>query len=596
MTDHNWSESGKHPPLGTIVLHLDGDLDETTATAINQHFSDCWECRALRDTVARGIQAFMEYRQDVLLPSVPSPSPRRHAFRLQSGKALADVRRNFVLSTLGRVGSIFARQRIATGITAAVSAAVLIFLITIPVAQPPRLTAASLLERARASTTHGIAPASAATASQAKKIVYQKIQFRSGNRSIEREVVLAGAAPVADTAPPDADWARLLAATPIDWRDPLGVERYERWREEQGKGRDTVSESNGIATLSTVPAAPTLIESASLTVREADWHPIAKQVNFVDRAPLEVRELDYGVRDLPEPEMATSANKSPVHAPEAPVTPISDVAPQAVDLDEAEVHLREVLHKIGADLNEAPEIVRDGSVIRLRAATETTDRKQELLASVEGIPHISAEVSWSGAPPESRSLTSPAPVSPMPASPMYATTPPLIKPLEDFLGGLDPANTYLHSVRDSYRETLIGASALERLAARYSDAEWEQLAPDLRMRVDRLAGDYIESLRQHSDIYMKGVSLGLDEMLSQAKISVPVTLGADGPCHSWRADAPSAGDDLRRLETAFQRLFVTERTDQPLSLSAEALLVESANLRARYAMEIDQFCPSLPRK
>ncbi len=591
MTDQ-WAKAGQHPPLSSIFLHLDGVLDESDSADMTQHLNNCWECRAVRDRVQRGIHGFMEYRQEVLLPSVPPSTLPPQVFRQSAREVLAGLQGNSPEDLFRRVARrLLASPRIATGVTATASAVMVIFLVSMPVTHPPRLTAADLIQRARTSAGHLITLDTTNAGHVAKKAVYQKVQLRSGNRMIEREVLLAGATADAEPAPPDEEWARLLAATPIDWRNPLGVERYERWREVEGKGQDTVSEAGGIATLNTVPGRQSPIESASLTVRESDWHPIAKHVNFAGRAPLEVREIDYGVRDITTLEIASAAAKPAIHVIDSALPPAVD-GPQPIDLDEIEVRLREALHTVAADLNEAPEIARDGPIVRFRAFAESTERKQEVLASVHGIPYVAAEVSDPGTP----SGPPAAAGAQTPDIQMYSTSPPLFKALQDFLGGLDVANTYLHSVRDSYRDALMEASALQRLADRYAGAAWERLQPELRTRINALAAGYIDSARQRSDIYLRQVSIGLDEMLIRSRVTPDPDIAADSallPCRLWRTDSDAVPNDLHRLETAFQRLFVAEKTDQPLVLSADILLLESAALRARYAADIRQLCPPL---
>jgi hypothetical protein len=586
MTERYRLESGQHPAIGTILLHMDGELDAPTSAAIAQHFSVCWECRVQSDKIRRGIDAFMEYRQDVLIASVPPPSSRQHLFRLQSREILGGAGINSPLALLRRFASaISAGPRMATGITAILSAAILIFLVAVPVAHPTRLTAAELIQRARASAWNSAVPRPASSAQPEERVIYQEVQFRVGKRTIEREIVLTGTDAAAAAEPPDAEWARVLASTPIDWRDPLGVERYEIWREHEGKGQVTVSEAGGFATLHDVPLGKSPVVSASLTVRELDWHPIAKQVNFADRDSIEVREIDYGIRTVPPRDSAPPSAGPAVRIPPLSPEPAGGGTPNArVDLDEAEVRFREVLHDAGADLDEAPEMIRDSSMVRLRAPAGTPGG---LLAALRAIPNTVVEAFD---PPAGSNPGTPAGFRQTPDIPMYSTVPPLFKALQDFVGGVDSANTYLHGVRDSYGDALVAASALQRLADRYSGAEWERLQPALRTRIDRIADDYTDSLRQRSDIYLRQLSRVLDEMLNRSGLTAAGTGESAPPCRSWRIGSSSGINELRRLETAFQRLFVVEKTAQPISLSGEALLLESADLRARYAQSIGHFC------
>jgi hypothetical protein len=390
--------------------------------------------------------------------------------------------------------------------------------------------------------------------------------------------------------PLDSEWEHVLAATPVDWRDPLGVERYEAWRTQQGKGNETVSETDGFATLNTVPAARVSVDSASLTVRESDWHPVAKRVDFIDHTILEVRELEYGVRELPpSPPAIASADRRviPVAPPALPAQENAGEPLPAVDPDTAEVSLREALQKAGAGADEAPEITREGSLVRVRLTADNPARRQELAAALRGIAGTSVVI----LDPAAQTSVDASPVIRLPSDlPRYTTAPPLIGPLQDLLGGLDNANAYLHRVRDSYRGVLIDALSLTGLADRYSGTEWNRLASGLRDRLDRLAALQIDSLRSRSDEYLAQVSRALDQMPNPPARVLNSTVISSSACRSWRMDSDAVAENLRNLETAFQRLFVTEITDHPVTLSGNELLTESIQLRARFANEVSQFC------
>jgi hypothetical protein len=55
----------------------------------------------------------------------------------------------------------------------------------------------------------------------------------------------------------------------------------------------------------------------------------------------------------------------------------------------------------------------------------------------------------------------------------------------------------------------------------------------------------------------------------------------DAGCALWRTAAQPLAADLSSLETAFRRLFVEERTEQPVVFSTTELLEQSLKSRTR---------------
>ena len=591
MNDHCWSQSEKHPPTSAIFLYIEGDLAERERVSIERHLTDCWECRVQCETLTRGIHTFMDYRRESLLPSIPPSSTSKYAFRRLVHEALPSLRLQSRLGVVHDFSRIaFPRRWFAAGL-AAISAAVLIILLLAPVAHPQKLTAAELIAHARASVSNEL-PYPDKNA-HVRRVVYQKVELRRGSRAIEREVVLRAAEKTAGfSSAADPEWSSLLVGTPIDWRDPLGVERYDQWRQGEGKGEDKVSEADGFATLTTIPFSHAPVERASLTVRKGDWHTVAKRVDFEGQPSIEVRELDYGVRELPVSENAASTPESLLPHTSAPAPQLSMIPPRdkGKELDQVEVSLREVFHRAGADVEEVPEITREASAVHFRAFTQTCARKAELLSAVAGLAHVVAEVSCPDTQP---APATPSPPQPLVDEPVYSSDPPLAKALETYLGGLEVSNAYIHSLRDLYRRVLLNASALQRLADRYAGTEWEQLTPDLQIRLSRLAADHIKSIQTASKIYLQQVSFVLEEMLAERKLAVDTQPEGEGGCDSWQKAAKPLAESLRNLQSTFQLLFVEQKTKQPVTLNATALLLESARLRADVNTRASRFCQSL---
>jgi hypothetical protein len=261
-----------------------------------------------------------------------------------------------------------------------------------------------------------------------------------------------------------------------------------------------------------------------------------------------------------------------------PVPAGAPAGPTGEQLDSAEIRLREGLHQTWADVEEVPEIRREGSHIRFRLFTETAKRKQEIMTALAGVPYLAPEITDAQAVEPEAPRTAPAAA---PQAAPYVTVPPLAKALREYSGGLDPANNYLNAVRDSYLQVLVDASALVRLAERYSDPEWNRLPAESQQRLNRIAADHVAAIRNNLHSYLKLVSPVLDEMAAKQHTEPDPIEAPDAGCEPWRTAAQPLAADLSSLEIAFRRLFVEERTVQPVVFSATELLEQSLKSRAR---------------
>jgi hypothetical protein len=61
-----------HPDAGDLLLYLDGEQPSGKAARIRLHLEACWACRVEAEKVSQTISAFMDYRNRILLPSLPS--------------------------------------------------------------------------------------------------------------------------------------------------------------------------------------------------------------------------------------------------------------------------------------------------------------------------------------------------------------------------------------------------------------------------------------------------------------------------------------------------------------------------------------------
>jgi hypothetical protein len=75
--DRDW-----HPGEGDLLLHLDGEQTSRKAARIRMHLEACWACRVKAEKTGQTISSFMDYRNRILLPNLPSPA--KHTGRFES--------------------------------------------------------------------------------------------------------------------------------------------------------------------------------------------------------------------------------------------------------------------------------------------------------------------------------------------------------------------------------------------------------------------------------------------------------------------------------------------------------------------------------
>ena len=574
MSDCGWPEFEKHPLPSVLLLFLERELGSREAALVERHIAECWECRAESKRLQRGICGFIEYRQQVLIPELPPPPASRDRFhaRLLAEPANGESR-------LG--GAWRSLHRRASGrlpwVVAAAAAAVAAFMIapktlSPPLGGPPVVSAAEFLEHVRR-PAEPLRPGP-------RSIVYQRVEIRHQKRVYHQEVLRGtGAKPRASVS------AELPELPPVDWADPLGAEQFVSWRQGLPGKRDSVASYSDRLTLTTAVLGPSDIVSASLTVRGSDWHAVSKTVELRGGDSVEIREVAYELRPMPElPRQAIAASGA-----EAPLElqPLGETAIGAneLSLDTAEIDLREAFHRIGADLHEAPRIWRENGSLHFSAWVESEARAADLRQAAAGVPHTRAELHTPEASVRPAPVTPPVEPAPVP----QVTRPPLIEQLSTALGGIDAANRYLDDLGTAQAELLAAASSLARLAERYPETEQARLPAALAQRVERLADDEIARVRRHAHNYTSKLSPVLAEMLAQQKVAVPMAAEATG-CGVWQTLAPAIAADSRSLHLSFRRLFVQEQTDQPVSFSAPVLLRQAAVSRAGLLDRIGQLC------
>lgn len=536
-----------HPTDADLFLHLEGELDSRAASQLTEHLAHCWDCRARSEEFQSGIRNFVHYRRAVLTPEVPGPRSTLAQFR----KRLPESDHGVPLFRMAHEASFRLLPLTSLVLIAA--------LLTTYVLRPPSLTAAEFLRNVAQANRAALAP---------QKVKAQRIEIRRGNHTLEREIIHR----TSGRTVPDTQWNTLLANLPVDTQDPLNPAAFERWHAQQTEPQDRIVESGGMVTLTT--RAPAL--QASLIVRGADWHVVGERFELPGQPPVEIREITLEIRSEP-PTVTTSAIPPAAPSKRLPV-PAKTIEPPPADLDLTELELREVLRASGADREEVLTINRRNGRLYVEGQTAISERREQLLSALQDLPGLDLHIVDADTVIAGSSAKPPRIV---PSA--YPTTPPLARALWDYMGGMDPANSYLDSLRSAWVRAFSASNALHRLAQRYHTEDVDKLALAAQARLSHLVDEYNADVATNLTTYLQLLAEPLDAMMARAGVT---DSPAEGHCPAWQPSASQTVRDLQSLQLSIRRLFLIDYAETPLQLSATELLNDAAGARARLRQQL----------
>ncbi len=187
-----------------------------------------------------------------------------------------------------------------------------------------------------------------------------------------------------------------LGKAGIDWDQPISASDYQVWRDSQHEHSDSIvrSSTHLLTLTTTVPEGP--VSRESLTVRDSDFHPLRRTVDFRDSGEtVEVAELEFAVlpwssvdANVFEP-LADSLSTSPARAlPAWPRTQVSD----GDALNETELTARLILDKLHADTGEQIAVRRTAQQVAVDGLVDTEERQRALTAELTMVPRLKVSI------------------------------------------------------------------------------------------------------------------------------------------------------------------------------------------------------------
>jgi hypothetical protein len=371
-----------------------------------------------------------------------------------------------------------------------------------------------------------------------------------------------------------------LSAAGVSWDEPLSATGYQEWHDRQHAREDAITwaGSHLLRLTTTVTDGPVLRES--LTVRDSDFHPVARTIELHDSGTIEIAELNYDVmpwgaanQDWFEPLVGAGVSDMPARSAGMLLAHVLSDR----ELDEVELAVRVTLNQLHADTGEQIQLIRKPGRIEIKGVVDTDTRKQEIVSRLASVPnvHISMlSVEEIGARP--RSSASFGNGQPIQAYSVQAEPSPLEQYLREKDLPLDQLATISQGLLDQSLKMQHAEVHLSELRLRFREAN--QLPTDQQSRLAALSRNYINAIEDGLEANKQTLhAIGLDGM---------------GQASSSPDSSPPDGDldrQVRRYQEFCQAL-VTSEGGETTSAIAIAGELGQLDLRIRAgAAQIDAF-------
>jgi len=378
-------KTDRHLSDEQIIAAIDGDNPAPFSADAARHLESCWQCIARKQQLQNTIVRVVDYQRELVAPFLPPPRSEERFIARLDAQIQSDGQRQwpkfvFFVRSLGipHMNPVMASMIV-----------VLLALTTLFVIwnrTGPSVSAGEFLERAKAWDQN--------PRNGEPGVVYQRIRIQTPEQTLERTVyrdVQRRRRARTNTPNDQEQLKRTLSAAGVNWDEPLSAIAFEQWHDRQVRKRDEVARSGEDLVTLTTTVTEGSVSAESLTVRKADFHPVARTVQFREAGTVEIAELDYAL-------LAWNAVNDSLFEPtptEIGTLPNHVTLPSMVsreELDEAELHARLVLSHLNADSTEQLEFSRSATAVIINGVVETKDRKNALLTQLRRLPHVRASI------------------------------------------------------------------------------------------------------------------------------------------------------------------------------------------------------------
>ncbi|MFN0172478.1 MAG: hypothetical protein ACKV22_39245 [Bryobacteraceae bacterium] len=428
-----------HPDEELLLRYRDRELPEGEASGLETHLDACGTCRADLDDVDDALEAYLQYRREVLDRIDPPESWDGFEGRLAAMSA--EPRR-----------TLASRWRVWLPVAAAVLLAAVVYH---RLDEAPSVKAAQLLRESSARTT------------VAARFI--RIKTRTGSFTRVGRLAQARDGGALET---------LFANAGFSWEDPLSARSFSSWRDQLSHRTDEVSSDEGGHRILTRGEGP--LREASITLRAGDLRPMEERLEFSDGEWAEITEVSEAMA-MPEP--ASTLKRPPTVEP----FPARGAEPGVPDIGATlELRVLSALRGIDADLGEQISLQRgpDGG-LSVAATGLDASRQSAIRDALGSIPGVSVRIE------EAREIAAAAETQELTASSARAR-------LERELGGPAALEKLTNLALESSIAVMTRAHALRKLAERFPASVETQLTSADRLALWELRKAHAEALDQQA--------------------------------------------------------------------------------------------------
>jgi hypothetical protein len=540
----------------------DGELKPKDAARARLHLEGCWDCRWRADRKHEVVSRLMDYCDWANETLGPPPNQwqgfRDYVLRTRPPRATAPKTRSnqegnprFTLRW-----SSFLPLLSTRGFTAAAS--IVAMLCWCFFDQAPAAQAAAIFRQAELHEAGRLTRAS-------HFAIAQRMEVFSGPEHAEWTIWQApadGQIQHSRSAPVLNAICEIYQRNGRDPNHPLSVATFRRWSK-RADARVTEVRDDAASGLISVRVQhtgsniPDTIRESVLSIRRKDFHAAGESLRVLTvsgERQFQVREISYSIVPY---EKSPFFRQTPfdVRATETKITapvPGRVWSEAELQMEEAKLHL--TLHQLGADISPLPEIRREGNHVLLRLLVDEEKKKERIARALAALPSVSASI-WT--PAEAvRHMSAPQNLNPPVAVNLRRLPPLRLRELETCVGSSKKADLYIGEVEAKFRDALVPALALERLALRYPDAEFARVPKEGRILVDEVANDELYTFRER----WNNLRTLLEPQLSECLGGAPnvVSPNAGQTMNTWRSDGQTLAAQIKRLHSAFDALFITQ--------------------------------------
>lgn len=188
-----------------------------------------------------------------------------------------------------------------------------------------------------------------------------------------------------------------LSGAGVDWDRPISAYSYQAWHDQQIVSEDRVTRTGAHLLTLTTAVTDSAVARESLTVRDTDFHPVVRTVDFRDSETIEIAELDFNIlpwnavdTNVFEPIGGISQTQTAIEPHLSPLDFPKTASPE--QLDETELSARLILNQLHADTGEQIELHRSSQEVEVDGLVETEERERELRTQLAAVPYLKVSI------------------------------------------------------------------------------------------------------------------------------------------------------------------------------------------------------------